>query len=229
VWGSPPYYCEGSNLCSAALHAGIITPIGGVFLTCKSGKQDNFEGSFRHGVKSESYRAYPSSFEISASEVAIPPLVGRHCTLFDLLTRFVEPHVNLTRERDALQQQVAGLQQILAHRNDREKLTELGVILDVFATLEARHGVLTEQVVAEFKADFVSRVDARVASFRETLAHLQQVLATTRATLQNVNLPAAGREAVTSVIQAQITDLENEVARWETSRDRFLPKQGGQI
>lgn len=62
VWGSSIYTAD-SSICSAAVHAGYITLAAGgkVTLEIQSG-QSAYQGSYRNGVKSASWRSFSGSF-----------------------------------------------------------------------------------------------------------------------------------------------------------------------
>jgi hypothetical protein len=65
VWGSGPYTAD-SNICSAALHAGMVGPEGGVVLVARTGGLDAYAGSEANGVATSDWGAYGASivFEV---------------------------------------------------------------------------------------------------------------------------------------------------------------------
>ena len=65
VWGTGTYTAD-SSICTAAVHAGVITQEDGgeVSVTVVEGL-DEYEGSTAHGVTSMDYPVYPTAFEIS--------------------------------------------------------------------------------------------------------------------------------------------------------------------
>lgn len=76
VWGSGPYTAD-SNICSAAVHSGVVSKDGGaVFVTARPG-QDRFVGSEKNGVNTANWGAYGRSFVI---EVAQPSFFLQACT-----------------------------------------------------------------------------------------------------------------------------------------------------
>lgn len=61
VWGSDTYTTD-SNLCAAAVHAGVITTAGGPVVAQQSGGCARYTGTVRNGVTSRIWGAFPSSF-----------------------------------------------------------------------------------------------------------------------------------------------------------------------
>lgn len=61
VWGTGAYTTD-SEICRAALHAGLIGPRGGVVKLSIRGGRDKYEGSYRNGVFSEDHDAWPRSY-----------------------------------------------------------------------------------------------------------------------------------------------------------------------
>lgn len=75
VWGTDTY-TDDSSICSAALHAGIITAgQGGAVALRGTGAQPSYVGSSRNGVASDSYQSWPNSFTVSAPVAAPAPTV----------------------------------------------------------------------------------------------------------------------------------------------------------
>jgi hypothetical protein len=65
VWGTD-IYADGSNLCSAAAHAGLIDlENGGTFTVTIEEGQESFEGSEANGIESSDYGAWDRSFSVS--------------------------------------------------------------------------------------------------------------------------------------------------------------------
>ncbi|MEA2166269.1 MAG: hypothetical protein QOK37_4396 [Thermoanaerobaculia bacterium] len=62
VWGTD-IYTDDSSVCTAAVHAGIINAGdgGSVVIEIRSGRQ-SYEGSYRHGVRSQRYDNWQGSF-----------------------------------------------------------------------------------------------------------------------------------------------------------------------
>jgi hypothetical protein len=65
VWGSWPYTAD-SNICMAALHAGMIGAEGGVVLVARSAGLESYPGSEANGVTTNDWGAYGESivFEV---------------------------------------------------------------------------------------------------------------------------------------------------------------------
>jgi len=72
LWGSNPYTSD-SSVCTAAVHAGVITFKGGgrVEIEMAPGRS-RYAGSRRHGVNAGAWAAYPSSFKVLGSPPARP-------------------------------------------------------------------------------------------------------------------------------------------------------------
>ncbi len=66
VWGSGPYTAD-SNICSAALHAGMIGPEGGVVLVARTEGLESYAASEANGIATSEWGAYGSSivFEVT--------------------------------------------------------------------------------------------------------------------------------------------------------------------
>ncbi len=73
VWGTDTY-TDDSSICTAAVHAGVITfATGGpIALQMKPG-QGSYRGTIRNGVSSERYQAWDGSFSVSAYTPPPPP------------------------------------------------------------------------------------------------------------------------------------------------------------
>ncbi len=68
VWGTG-YYTDDSSICTAAVHAGLVTPENGgtVVMRIEPGRK-RFGGSAEYGVESSSYGAWPGSFVFLSGE-----------------------------------------------------------------------------------------------------------------------------------------------------------------
>jgi hypothetical protein len=71
VWGTD-VYTDDSAMCRAALHAGVITPQGGVITALRSGGRSLYIGSSRNGVASNDFANFPSSVEFKGTPPAPP-------------------------------------------------------------------------------------------------------------------------------------------------------------
>jgi len=59
-------YTDDSNLCGAALHAGVIDSSGGTFTVTLAAGQSGYEGSTRNGIASQDWEdAWERSFSVS--------------------------------------------------------------------------------------------------------------------------------------------------------------------
>jgi hypothetical protein len=65
VWGSNPYTTD-SNLCRAAMHAGVIGASGGLVRVTSAAGQGRYSGTTRNGVSTNDWGAYGSSFRVSS-------------------------------------------------------------------------------------------------------------------------------------------------------------------
>lgn len=63
IWGSGPYTGD-SDICTVALHAGIIGPGGGGVLVEYARGQDDYPASTAHGVRSDSWGSYNRSMRV---------------------------------------------------------------------------------------------------------------------------------------------------------------------
>jgi len=66
VWGSGVYTTD-SNICAAALHSGAIGAHGGYFTTETLQGQSSYNGSTAHGITSDNWGSYQSSFRVVGS------------------------------------------------------------------------------------------------------------------------------------------------------------------
>ncbi len=64
VWGSNAY-TDDSDICGAAIHAGVITARGGIIRIADAPGQSRYRGSVRNGVRANDYGDWPRSFRIS--------------------------------------------------------------------------------------------------------------------------------------------------------------------
>ena len=69
VWGSDPYTAD-SDLCTAAVHAGVRTPNGGAIQAFAVSGSDSFIGSQQNGVTSADWGSYPRAFSFAGAAVA---------------------------------------------------------------------------------------------------------------------------------------------------------------
>jgi len=65
VWGSNPYTLD-SNVCAAAVHAGIIPSGGGSALVTLSAGEPSYAASKKNGIEAKKYGKYGSSFTVAA-------------------------------------------------------------------------------------------------------------------------------------------------------------------
>lgn len=63
VWGTD-IYTDDSNICSAALHAGVIGSAGGAVRVLARGPQQAYRGAARNGIASADYGQWGSSFAV---------------------------------------------------------------------------------------------------------------------------------------------------------------------
>jgi hypothetical protein len=64
VWGTD-IYTNDSNVCVAAIHAGVITPEGGPVLVELAAGQDSYSGTVRNGIETRQYGSWHESFKVS--------------------------------------------------------------------------------------------------------------------------------------------------------------------
>lgn len=65
VWGSNPYTTD-SNLCRAAMHAGVIAAAGGLVRVTSAAGRERYSGSSRNGVTTNDWGSYGGSFRVSS-------------------------------------------------------------------------------------------------------------------------------------------------------------------
>lgn len=70
VWGTDIYTSD-SNLCRAALHAGVIGPDGGGVVATAERGLDSYRASLRNGVTTTSYGPWPTAFRFEGAP-AVP-------------------------------------------------------------------------------------------------------------------------------------------------------------
>ncbi len=75
VWGEGPYTSD-SDLCAAALHAGVIGPGGGAVTARLADGQDSYGNSEANGVRTSRWGRYDSSFAFDPLEPAGVPDFG---------------------------------------------------------------------------------------------------------------------------------------------------------
>ncbi|ANV87598.1 LCCL domain-containing protein [Picosynechococcus sp. PCC 7117] len=64
IWGTD-IYSDGSSICTAAVHAGLVEPTTGGNVTVKVlGSQTDFVGTERNGITTSSYGPWGGSFEV---------------------------------------------------------------------------------------------------------------------------------------------------------------------
>ena len=67
VWGSGPYTAD-SHICTAAGHAGAISPDGGVVFAVAQQGQSSYAGSVSNGVSTSNWGAYGDSFVFQTAQ-----------------------------------------------------------------------------------------------------------------------------------------------------------------
>jgi hypothetical protein len=82
VWGTN-LYTDDSNICTAAVHAGVMTPSGGAVVLEVQPAQSIFIGTTRNGVTTSSYGAWPGSFRFIGAQVPQPPPL---CSSFNIMS-----------------------------------------------------------------------------------------------------------------------------------------------
>ncbi|MES2713313.1 MAG: LCCL domain-containing protein [Pseudomonadota bacterium] len=73
IWGVD-VYTDDSAVCVAAVHAGAISPRGGVVTVTRGQGQQRYPGGQRNGVVSYEYGPWPQSFRVTGS--AAPPVAN---------------------------------------------------------------------------------------------------------------------------------------------------------
>lgn len=68
VWGSDPYTGD-SDLCTAAIHAGVVGPEGGPVRALPAPGQPAYQGSSRNGIVTSDWGSYGYSFTFRAPEM----------------------------------------------------------------------------------------------------------------------------------------------------------------
>lgn len=71
VWGTGVYTSD-SNICTAAVHAGVIGAAGGQITVTIGGRQESFTGTSRNDITSSNWGAWDSSFTVSPASLAMP-------------------------------------------------------------------------------------------------------------------------------------------------------------
>jgi hypothetical protein len=64
IWGTD-IYTNDSDICGAAIHAGVITDAGGTFYLTNQPGQDSYTGSTRNGITTYPWGSYGASFSFS--------------------------------------------------------------------------------------------------------------------------------------------------------------------
>ncbi|MFP2924605.1 M57 family metalloprotease [Pyxidicoccus sp. 3LG] len=82
VWGTN-LYTDDSNICTAAVHAGVMTTSGGAVVLEVQPAQSTFIGTTRNGVTTSSYGAWPGSFRFIGAQVPQPPPL---CSSFNIMS-----------------------------------------------------------------------------------------------------------------------------------------------
>jgi len=74
VWGSGPYTAD-SNICAAAVHAGVIGANGGDVIALRAEGQPSYTGSMANGISTRDWGSYGTSFVfgISVTECSVMP------------------------------------------------------------------------------------------------------------------------------------------------------------
>jgi hypothetical protein len=79
VWGSGPYTGD-SNICAAAVHAGVLLPNGGVVIAFLAPGQDLYPASTANGITTSDWGGYRYSFGFGATQAATTePLLDQTC------------------------------------------------------------------------------------------------------------------------------------------------------
>lgn len=78
IWGSGPLYTADSDICTAALHSGVIGRQGGLLSVARAPGQPGYAGSDRNGVVSRDWGAFDSSIKMTGYAV------GGDTSVFDM-------------------------------------------------------------------------------------------------------------------------------------------------
>jgi hypothetical protein len=70
VWGSGPYTAD-SNICTAALHAGVITQRGGPVVALREPGQNSYSGTHNNGVSTADWGAYGDSYRLVGAQQTV--------------------------------------------------------------------------------------------------------------------------------------------------------------
>ncbi|NTX51524.1 protease B [Myxococcus sp. CA051A] len=82
VWGTN-LYTDDSNICTAAVHAGVISTSGGTVVVEIQPGQSTYVGTTRNGVTTNSYGAWAGSFRLIGAQVPQTPPI---CSSFNFLS-----------------------------------------------------------------------------------------------------------------------------------------------
>jgi hypothetical protein len=72
VWGTNTY-TDDSNICRAAVHAGVVSGRGGAVTLWARPGRSSYSGSYRNGVETRNYSRWSGSFEFSGGSGGNPP------------------------------------------------------------------------------------------------------------------------------------------------------------
>ena len=81
VWGSGTYTAD-SDICTAALHAGVIGVEGGKVMALAAGGLETYTGSDANGVTSRDWGSYPNSFMFEAAGLEVVVTEGGACGMY---------------------------------------------------------------------------------------------------------------------------------------------------
>ncbi len=70
VWGSGPYTAD-SNICTAALHAGVITQRGGPVVALREPGQNSYAGTNSNGISTGDWGAYGTSYRLFGAQQTV--------------------------------------------------------------------------------------------------------------------------------------------------------------
>ncbi|NVJ21598.1 protease B [Myxococcus sp. AM011] len=82
VWGTN-LYTDDSNICTAAVHAGVISTSGGTVVVEIQPGQSTYVGTTRNGVTTNSYGAWAGSFRLIGAQTPQPPPI---CSSFNFMS-----------------------------------------------------------------------------------------------------------------------------------------------